>query len=431
MTVGAKIYALSAVFSALAISGTAAAQDEITFQQVLQNPGDLELNIAFAQQRVRDGDLLAAAATLERILITEPNWDDARLLYASVLYQLGDFSAAKREADLLEGRDMSEAALVELEKYRTSATNKTKRTRISGRLSAGVGYDENAGGQIAEDGAINVVDQYSMVLRGRLKIEHDLSDVKELALFAEGDAYYKQFEDSEFPEFLIANARAGMTGETRLFDWRANGAARSISIGGDGYLTELGGELRLTRDITPMTSLRVRTSYFDQDYDNVFDGDNSDGRDGDRFDIGLTLRHSFSPKYRGSVGIAYRQKNVDDDALEAFFAYDFTEANAGFSVFWPKGNYLNTTLIYRDYEYEGSSTFQREDSFVYGRASYGVPLNRLFRETSADVLDKILLEGAISYTDRDSTVSTATTEAARNVFDFDNTGAELRLIYRF
>lgn len=399
--------------------GSVSAQERITFQQVLQNPTDPQLNINYAQQRREAGDLLAAAATLERLLINEPNWDQARLLYAGVLYQLGDFQAAKREADLLEGRDLSDDALAEVERYRSASSKKVERTRLTGRISLGLGYDENAGSQLAEDGVPEIVDQFSMVLRGRAKLERDLSETTELKAFVEGDAYYKQFEDDEFEEFLIASARAGLTGETKLFDWRSNLSARTVQIGGDGYLEEIGGQMRFTRDITPKSRGVLSLSYHGQEYSNIFgDGDNSADRDGDRFDVSASLFHSFSPKYRASVGLSYRDKTVDLAAAEEFFAYDFIGGSAGFKVFWPTGMYVDTAAIYRDYDYKG----ERSDEFVYLRGAYGLPLSCFFGDRAKSFTEPFLVETAISYSDRASN---------QDAFNFDSVGAEARLIYRF
>ena len=49
------------------------------------------------------GELLSAAATLERILLVNPNLADVRLLYAVVLYRLDSLNEAEKELNALKG----------------------------------------------------------------------------------------------------------------------------------------------------------------------------------------------------------------------------------------------------------------------------------------------------------------------------------------
>lgn len=412
-------YALVGSLAAIGLITAAAAEETITFQQVLRDPGNLELNIAYAQERAEAGDLLAAAHTLERVLIAQPNWDKARLLYAGVLYQLGDYDGAKREAELLEGRDLSESALAEVAKFKSRAERRTSKTHVSGRFSVGLGYDDNAGAQLVEDTAnlgsgslFEAVDQYSVILRGRLKVERELSEASDLTGFAEANLMYKRFEDDDFDGYLIADGKAGIAGEFGRLDWRTNLSLRDITIGGDNYLTEFGGQVRLNREITPKTTVSVLLGAHDQSYSNVFGtGDTSELRDGERYDLRAAVSHAFSSRTRLTIGADYRDKSAEIDD----FAYEFVGASGGLDFFWPNASYIDTTLIYRDYEYDGG----RADEFLYGRAALGIPLTAL---GGSAALEPFTLEGAVSYSDRQSN---------QDVYDFDNTGAEVRVIYRF
>ena len=81
---------------------------EITFEQIYANPDDQDLNLNFARQQAARGDYLTAAASLERMLYTSPNWDSARLFYALCLYHLDDLEAAMWELNVLETRPLLE-----------------------------------------------------------------------------------------------------------------------------------------------------------------------------------------------------------------------------------------------------------------------------------------------------------------------------------
>jgi hypothetical protein len=408
-----------ALAAATGLTSPALAQTEtVTFQQVLERPNDLRLNLRYAQQRTDAGDLLSAAAALERLLFVEPNWDRARLMYAGVLYRLGDYTAAQREIELLEGRDLSDSALSELDAYKRRTASKVGRTRVSGRLSVGAAYDDNAGSLISEDGLIaaDTVDQWSFVGRGALDVVHALGESQSVKAFVHLDGYYKKFEDDEFDGFSILNGKAGFRGTLGVIDWTANLSGRDVMVRGDRYLTEYGGQFSLHHDITARTGLTVSYGIHEQQYESVFDGGDSfaELRDGMRYDAGLRVAHAFSPRLRGSVGVGYRDKTADLDD----FAYDFYALTGGLDAFLPKAAYIDTDLIYRDYSYDGI----REDEFLYGRAAVGIPLSSLFRTAAGGFASGLSIELAVNHTDRSSNVE---------LFDFESTGGTARLIWRF
>jgi Flp pilus assembly protein TadD len=63
-----------------------------------------ETGVSLARQQITDNDLLAAAATLERVLLLHPDAATARLLYASILCRLDDRAGAEFEITLMKGR---------------------------------------------------------------------------------------------------------------------------------------------------------------------------------------------------------------------------------------------------------------------------------------------------------------------------------------
>ena len=111
---------------------------------VLQAPDDVEFTLAYAQKRANAGDLIGAAAALERLLLAKPNWHAARLFYAAVLVRLDDLQAAKRELALLKDVQLSPDQSAERAKYERLANRQTAKTRISGQVSVGFAYDSNA-----------------------------------------------------------------------------------------------------------------------------------------------------------------------------------------------------------------------------------------------------------------------------------------------
>jgi len=66
--------------------------------------------LALAREQTAAGDLVGAAATLERTLLTHPDADEARLMHASLLCRLDDRAGAEAELEQLGGRPLGEQA---------------------------------------------------------------------------------------------------------------------------------------------------------------------------------------------------------------------------------------------------------------------------------------------------------------------------------
>ena len=62
---------------------------------VFENPTDLEINFKLLEEQTRVGDLRGAAATLDRILLLDPDSKLARVLLAEVQFNLGNLATAE------------------------------------------------------------------------------------------------------------------------------------------------------------------------------------------------------------------------------------------------------------------------------------------------------------------------------------------------
>jgi len=74
---------------------------------------DVASGVALAREQAGLGDLVGAASTLERVLLTHPEADDARLRHAGLLCRLDDPDGARVEIAMLAGHTVSGAAWAE------------------------------------------------------------------------------------------------------------------------------------------------------------------------------------------------------------------------------------------------------------------------------------------------------------------------------
>jgi hypothetical protein len=117
---------------------------DVTFEQVLGAPDDIELNERYALTQVRKGDLRGAATTLERVLLNAPGRVRTRLLYGIVLLRLDDAPDALRELDQsLASPDLPADARPDAEAYRKAALSRLRDSHFDARLTMGGGYDSN------------------------------------------------------------------------------------------------------------------------------------------------------------------------------------------------------------------------------------------------------------------------------------------------
>ena len=112
---------MATVVVGLASFPAEAAQDQggaVTFAQVLAAPDNLDLNFDYARGEAQAGNLLSAAAAMERVLDARPDWATARLYYAGLLYRLDDVQGARVQLWLLNDGKLSQQERQAADDYR-------------------------------------------------------------------------------------------------------------------------------------------------------------------------------------------------------------------------------------------------------------------------------------------------------------------------
>lgn len=103
------ILAASACFAAAA-PAYAQAAPETEIDGLIDASKGVDSAMALARRQIGEGDMIAATATLERLLVDHPEVDDALLLHASLLCRLDDVPGARSELTAVKpGRGSTEA----------------------------------------------------------------------------------------------------------------------------------------------------------------------------------------------------------------------------------------------------------------------------------------------------------------------------------
>lgn len=429
----AGLLAATAMFGLQVVS--AAAQDGrvITFEDVFADPSDKQLNIDYARQEANAGNLLGSAATLERLLIMDPAWDDARLFYAAVLYRLGDFQGAEREIRLLEQRPLSPDLNEQLDKFKQRVRGKLKKSSLTGNVAIGVSYDDNVAVN-ADDPTLAVTDNPDTSLTGRLraKYSYDIGGAQDMKFIALGSTYSKLYEDFGRVDFNFLAGKVGFEGADGPYDWMVTLDVKNLDVAGDQYLTEVGIDARIKRELTSKTTLQFDGDYGDQHYDNIVIGAQptviENLRSGVKYSGVVSLNRKFGTGIRGSVGVGLQTKKAEFNA----YAYDAKLVTASASKSFRNGSYAIGSYFYRDVEYRetdptiaGVGPAPRSEDRHYGRAALGVPVGAIINTDNANLqktLDSVIVEASVFHDER---------QANFDVYDYDNTGAEVQIIWRF
>lgn len=400
------------------------------YVQVLQAPDDVEFTLAYAQKRSSAGDLIGAAAALERLLLAKPNWHAARLFYAAVLIRLDDLQAAKRELALLKDVTLTPDQTAELAKYQRLAERKQATSRISGQVSIGLAYDSNAVAALANavDLGAGVPfddDGLAFLASGSLTGATQLGG-SGVELFGGISGLSKSDLSGPDQRYLRGDANLGLGFAAGGLGVRASAVVRDVSIFGDHYEFDYGGRLELSYRLGTRTALEGNIEVVDQNYDEPdfgIDPLGNGGRDGTRIDGSIGLSTRLTARQTLAIQLGYEDK----DAHYRPFAYHGAHASVAYSALLGRGSYLSLLGSIRDYRYRAADLLitpvKRHDTRTFARLALGAPLSAFTTSGStADFREHLILEGALSYTRRD----------ARDPYlDYDSVGAETRLIYRF
>ncbi len=427
-----RAIALAAPLALAGMAGATAvsAQD---FEAVLAAPDDVELNLAFAREQARQGNLSVAASTLERLLINEPNRHSVRLFYAVVLYRLGDLQNARAQLDQLETAPLTPQQRAEASAYSGRVDDGLATSSFSGSLGVGVVYEDNASGAYftqfdffgAPPEESGTSSEVALSLEGRTNI----GSSRMWEAFARTRLVDRSNFDGAGVDFQRGDLEVGLTRTTRLTEMNMAVIARQVRLEGEPNLTEFGGRADFGWRYTNALTVRGHVEAVDQDFEEplidflsfVLGGD----RDGTRFNIGASVNNRFTARSSFDLGVDYEAKDAD----YAPFGYSGPRVWGAFDHRFDKGVYVTASGSIRWVEYDEEDPFflgvgiTREDTRANARIAVGAPLSAFTAAgTTGDYREDVVLEGALTYGSRDSTSPIA---------DFDGWGADLRLVWRF
>ena len=250
-----------------------------TYAEVLKDPDNIELSFRFARTRVRNGDLHGAAATLERILLVDPNLTPVRLFYTVVLFRLEDLDESQREFQTVAAQEIPDDVRAEVEAYLTRIDYLRRKTRYTASLSLGGHYDTNRnattrsgtalflGNPIDLDGGEE--DDFGFLGVASIRVDHDLGYQERHELF--GALTYYQDEQVQQDAFDLQSFTLEVGGIYREGPWGISvtptAFATHLQLSRETYFRDQGLDLRFERDfgrrLTAFAGARLSYQNFD------------------------------------------------------------------------------------------------------------------------------------------------------------------------
>lgn len=386
----------------------------ISFEQILAAPDDIRLNIAYAREQIAAGDLKEGGATLERILLMEPQLHDVRVLYGFVLYRLGLFDRARYELELAIASGKLPATLrAEAETYLNRIKYEQRTTRGAITVTTGIEWDQNRN-QSPSSGIILFQDipfsasprvsDAAHVLSVQGRLAHDLGSQEGHTLHA--DAGYYRSDKFEFDSLDLDALSVALGGTWYSGKWSVTPRVRGglFWLDGDDYLRTLGGEVEVAYRFNPRLKSFASVRVEDEDFRATPGFTSAVERSGTRWTTRGGVSWRLSPTQTVTLGGLYSNK----DATRAYEAYDRYGVNAQHSWLLGRGAFSQIGAWAERSNYDANDPFVsanvREEWLYRGRATVGAPLS-FFLPGAPEGVKDINLIAQYEYENVDSNIA--------------------------
>ncbi|MEQ8936944.1 MAG: surface lipoprotein assembly modifier [Amphiplicatus sp.] len=361
----------------------------IAFGQVLAAPDDVRLNLAYAREQIAGGDLKEGAATLERILLLQPQLHDVRVLYGLVLYRLGLLDRARFELENALTSELAPTVRAEAELYLERIKRLQRKTRGTLTLTAGAEWDQNRN-QAPSSGTLLFFDiplsaepqdaDYAWITSVQGKITHDLG--VQAGHTVHGEASYYRSDKNEIDSLDIDAVSLG-TGFTFNFgDFAVSPRARGsfIWLSGEDYLTTYGGELEFLYRFRPTLRAYLNLRGEHEEFRDVTEYLSASLRTGRRFSARPGVMWNFSPTMALTAEGLWMDKQGETE-FESFDRYGVFAQHTwlhGGGVFTLIGGWAERSA-YDGVDIFVSPSTAREEWLYRARFTAGAPLSWFLR----------------------------------------------------
>lgn len=359
---------------------------DVTFEEVLRDPDNVELNYAYALTLIRQGDLLGALSTLERILLKNPNIPRVRLIYAIVLHRLNAVAEAERELDNVLKLRMDDGLRRELEYYRSQVARQKRRTKFTAIVRFGWHYDSNRNaapitrGLVSAGGTVTrpeEIDSHSLESLVRLEVEHDLRFQRRHRLIGSVTALHDLSLRSDTFTLSAVDVRGGVALDLRPQELRIQPHFRYARLDSDTVLQAHGGSIRFDWPTKRGLLFFVHAAGEYQVFNATARAPSSRFRTGPEWRGGGGVRWVVTPEHR----LTFTATGIRKEARANFFDYSGAQVELEHGWLLGRGMFLLSNASWEGDWYDGAdpniSGTERKDNILRIRTIFGVPFATL------------------------------------------------------
>lgn len=376
-------------------------KDEVTYQQVLADPDNLDLNFRYAKSQVARGELTGASATLERILMINPDLSAIRLFYALVLFRLDNLDDAERElGTVLEAKDLPDGERSRVQQTLRAIRRKRVRTAWTVTTTIGWGADSNrnAAPSAKERMVFDIVLPVSGTSRPRrdthalyvqnLSVAHTLGAQAGHQLI--GSIDYFLGEQTTVDDLDIASFGVEGGGVIKLPRFTVTPTAHvgNLELSRESYLRSHGTNLRVDVPLGDRASAALEHRWTREDFLGISENLAAPERTGDRHNVLLAWKYLWRPTVQLGLEAGYENKDIRGSA--DYNGYEGGSLTASHTWLLGRGQFLLSSLTYTRNVYDEPDTAvslrTRRENQLRARVAYGVPVELLIGAWTPEAL---------------------------------------------
>lgn len=363
--------------------------EEVTYQDILKDPDNVELNVRYAKQQLARGNYKNAAGTLERILMVRPDINEVRLYYAIVLFQLDNPDEAEAQFNLIKDLPMAPEMRAQIGTYLEEIENRRQTTRYVVNLSFGGRYDTNRNSaskwnhnlvldsHSALEDDDRIENDWGVLGSTSVSMNHDMGFQDRHELLASASYYHNhQFNRDD----LITQVGAVSGGVKLNFPEVTVTPTifyNQVRLSHERYTKNWGAQLRLDKKLARPLNGFASAKYTDETYYHPTDSTSSHLYTGYAKEYVLGLDYIVSPAHKVTASWTHTDKR----AKVYYYEYDGDEGSLNHSWLLGGGQFLISSLAARWRVYKGEyaavSDRTRRDKRFKGNITYGVPVDTL------------------------------------------------------